>query len=116
MDRWDWMFVRAAMPAVALGGALFFLALKLKALQVSPIFGGLAAWAPWVASAGLVGAALLLVMASWRFWRWERGEGPTCHRCHGPLGAERLGRYGAYRRCLGCRGNCSARHYNDYCP
>ena len=42
-----------------------------------------------------------------RLWRWTRGKGAVCYVCGCLLGREREGRYGAYRKCLGCGKNHS---------
>lgn len=107
MDLQHRIILRASVAAVALSGGAFFIAMKLKALGDSTIFSALAAWAPWVALAGMSAGVLTIVTAMWRVWRWERGHGPMCPRCHGPLGSEHSGRYRDYRRCLAC-GNASA--------
>ena len=42
-----------------------------------------------------------------RLWRWTRGKGVVCYVCGCLLGRERDGRYGPYRKCLGCGKNYS---------
>ena len=112
MTRWDWVYLKANIPACIVAIGAFAISVKLKSLQASPIFGGIASLAPWVALMGLGAAAWLLAVPAVRIWRWERGEGPGCHRCGGPLGREVHGRYGPYRRCLACQGNTSNRYYS----
>lgn len=56
------------------------------------------------------GAAITLVFLAYqmiRLWRWERGKGDGCFVCGCLLGRERLGRWGPYRKCLGCGKNHS---------
>lgn len=47
---------------------------------------------------------------TWQLWRADRGLGLLCG-CGGPLGAERDGRYGPYRRCRCCGKNVARRYY-----
>lgn len=58
------------------------------------------------------GACALMVYAfqMYRYWRWTRDERDVCFVCACLLGREREGRYGPYRKCLGCGKNhsCSA--------
>lgn len=44
-----------------------------------------------------------------RIWRWKEGRSPSCPTCGCLLGGIKEGRWGPYRRCLGCRGNHSER-------
>lgn len=55
--------------------------------------------------AGACVAILLYQLA--RLWRWTRGKGVVCYVCGCLLGREREGRYGPYRKCLGCGKNHS---------
>jgi hypothetical protein len=114
MDRWDWMTVRAYVPAAC---ALLVAFVSMGAVaglqenQYSAAFMPLARWVPLLAFAGSV---VLSGIATWRLVRWHRGNGPMCDRCQGPLGRERDGRAdrgGAYRQCLGCGDNVNHRHY-----
>jgi hypothetical protein len=111
MTRFNWVLFKAIAAAALVGGAGLAAALKLKALESSPIFASLSGLAPWVAVAGIGGALLLLASPLWRIWAWSRGGGLNCNRCGGPLGGEVLGRHGLYRRCMLCNGANSARHY-----
>ena len=66
----------------------------------------------WWLPLGLLAAALFFgVYAIYRLWEAENGEGAICHRCGGPLGAEKDGRYGEYRTCMNCGKNVSNRKY-----
>lgn len=112
MTRLEWMCLKACVPAAVVAVGAFFIALQLKGLQDSPIFAGIAGFAPWVALGGFAAAVLLIAAPTWRLLCWEQGEGPMCHHCGGPLGHEIDGRYGPFRRCLACGGNTSARHYS----
>jgi hypothetical protein len=42
-----------------------------------------------------------------RLWRWRLGKTNDCFVCGCLLGSERDGRWGPYRRCLGCGKNHS---------
>lgn len=42
-----------------------------------------------------------------RLWRWRQGRADSCYVCTCLLGRERQGRWGDYRRCLGCGKNHS---------
>ncbi|WP_196240337.1 hypothetical protein [Dyella choica] len=53
-------------------------------------------------------AALFAVQAT-RIWRWKEGKSLSCSNCGCLLGSIREGRWGPYRKCLGCRGNHSER-------
>ena len=53
---------------------------------------------------------------AWVYYRMaqaESGVGPICTSCGGPLGFERTGRYGDYRKCLACGTNVNNRHYRS---
>jgi hypothetical protein len=63
---------------------------------------------PWlVVSTGAATTLVLLVYQSIRVWRWEHGKGDGCFVCGCLLGRERSGRWGPYRKCLGCGKNHS---------
>lgn len=110
MDRWDWMAVKAYAPtalALVVGFALTWL---MSGWQNNPYLAGLLSFARW---APLFALAFALLHGSWvtlRLWRARQGEGLLCE-CGGLLGSERDGRYGPYRRCLGCSRNIARRHY-----
>jgi hypothetical protein len=63
---------------------------------------------PWlVVSTGAAITLVLLIYYSIRVWRWEHGKGDSCFVCGCLLGRERSGRWGPYRKCLGCGKNHS---------
>jgi hypothetical protein len=47
--------------------------------------------------------------AAWIYWQWSGGRASSCPRCSMALGRERVGRWGRYRPCLGCRKNVNVR-------
>lgn len=56
----------------------------------------------------LAGAAVALVLGvyqSIRLWLWEHGKSDDCFTCGCLLGREQDGRWGPYRKCLGCGEN-----------
>lgn len=65
---------------------------------------------PWLITlvAAAVCVALFAVQAT-RIWRWKEGRSLSCPNCGCLLGGVREGRWGAYRKCLGCRTNHSER-------
>ena len=75
------------------------------------ILAGIVPIARWILIAPLLYALFHIGWVMHRFRQAERGVGPLCRTCHGPLGRERLGRYGAYRKCLACWNNTSNRYY-----
>jgi hypothetical protein len=114
VNRWDWMAVRAYLPAV---GALLAAAISTWALSGwhdSPLLAGIAQVARWVPLVALGATVALVVAPTYRLLRWRRGEGPHCPSCGGPLGHERdgyRGRSGSYRKCYACGDNVNHRHY-----
>lgn len=56
---------------------------------------------------GLAITVLMMFFQCVRLWRWSKGEGEACYVCGCLLGAEKHGRWGAYRSCLGCAKNHS---------
>lgn len=103
------MLLRLAAPSVAVLGA--GLALATMASSVSDLSRGLGG-APLfenigddmaIATAAVAGVVYLWQMA--RYWRWIRGVGDLCFVCTCLLGRERDGRFGPYRKCLGCGKN-----------
>jgi hypothetical protein len=65
---------------------------------------------PWLITllAAAVCVALFAVQAA-RIWRWKEGRSPSCPTCGCLLGGIKEGRWGPYRKCLGCRGNHAQR-------
>ena len=110
MNRWDWMAVRAFAPAAfALVGALLLMWV-VSGLGSSPYAAVIFAPAKWLSLAALMFGTLHGGWTTYRLWRAERGEGVLC-ACGGLLGPEIDGRYGLYRKCLGCRRNVARRDY-----
>lgn len=61
---------------------------------------------------GMTGAGLSLMLFAIqgvRLWRWRLGKTDDCFVCGCLLGQERGGRWGPYRKCLGCGKSHSAR-------
>ncbi|WP_445147304.1 hypothetical protein [Dyella sp. Tek66A03] len=72
--------------------------------------GGAPAWprVPGTLVAIGVGAsALYYLIQMVRLLRWRQGRTDSCYVCTCLLGRERQGRWGEYRRCLGCGKNHS---------
>lgn len=64
----------------------------------------------WLVS--LMGTAVcvvLLVIQATRIWRWKEGKSASCSHCGCLLSGVRDGRWGRYRKCLGCRTNHAER-------
>ena len=65
---------------------------------------------PWLIT--LVAAAacvVLFAIQGSRIWRWKEGKSLSCPNCGCLLGGIRDGRWGPYRKCLGCRTNHAER-------
>lgn len=110
MDRWNLMVARAYLPAAFALVVALVASVMLVRFQQSPLLTGLALgfrWVPWLAFVAALG---LGTWATVRLWRAEFGLGMLC-ACGGLLGHERNGRYGAYRKCMGCSKNIAQRHY-----
>lgn len=110
MDRSDWMWVRAMAPGAVLMVGALVMAGMLSSLTGSQVGDALF-------SAFQLGPVILfgcgLVIATYRVFRvWQaaNGVGYMCS-CGGPLGGEIDGRYGPYRKCIGCGRNVSCKHY-----
>lgn len=54
---------------------------------------------------GVAASALYYFVQLARLLRWRQGHADSCYVCACLLGRERQGRWGAYRRCLGCGKN-----------
>lgn len=57
--------------------------------------------------AGGMASGIYYLVQLARLVRWRRGSADSCYVCTCLLGRERQGRWGAYRRCLGCGKNHS---------
>ncbi len=107
----DWGTLRAYLPAVA--GWVGALALQLG-LEHGPLDYLPAAWRWALCWLPLALATLALGhggWVSWQLWQARRGHGLLCFACDGPLGMERHGHWGPYRRCRCCGRNIARRHY-----
>lgn len=65
---------------------------------------------PWLIT--LVAAAACLVLfaiQAGRIWRWKEGKSLSCSNCGCLLSDVREGRWGPYRKCLGCGTNHAER-------
>jgi hypothetical protein len=108
VDRMCWRMLGASLVPLALGGLVAWPLPTLldlpRRLGGQPLFPDL----PFqVAMFGAgISLALLLYQAA-RLWRWRQGKGTSCYVCGCLLGRERDGRYGPYRKCLGCGKNHS---------
>lgn len=110
MDRWILMSFRMYGPAVLALVVGAISAGLLARFGASPLLAGVAATFAWVPYAALVGTVLFGAWATWRVSRARRGIGVLCP-CGCALGAERDGRYGPYRKCLGCSKNVARKYY-----
>lgn len=61
-------------------------------------------------AAGIVGRGV------YRMYEWHTGRGFRCPKCDCPLGRERLGQWGTFRRCLGCDSAINERNYQPEPP
>lgn len=103
------MLFRLAAPAglVLVGGLA--LAMMVSMLSDFPVrLGGSPLW-PGIGDMVAVGtgivALIVYVARMWRYWRWTQDMGDVCFVCLCLLGRIRDGRYGPYRKCLGCGKN-----------
>ena len=112
MNRLDWLCIKALVLSLMIAGGSFLFAHLLSGFSGSPILSGIAKLAPWILMAGGCTAVVIALYPVYVRWRWQRGDLFECFKCFGPLGFERGGRYGPYRRCLCCQSNISARYYN----
>jgi hypothetical protein len=101
MTHMHWMAFRMYLPTLAClllaFASTWLLSGWEQSVYLAPL-GDALRWVPY----GLLGLATLLgVVASVRLMRWESGDALIC-RCGGLLGGEREGRFGAYRKCMGC--------------
>lgn len=97
-----------ALVPLALGGVSAWLLSAL--LDLPNLFGGQPVFPDLPFQIIVVGAGAGVVIFTCqilRLWRWARGKGAVCYVCGCLLGRERDGRYGPYRKCLGCGKNHS---------
>lgn len=108
----DWFnTIRAYWPALVVAVVSAFCMFVLAPVQSGPLAGGVFAALRWVPLAGLAFAMGYGGWVTLRLSQAERGIGHLCPRCPGPLGREKLGRYGLYRTCLCCGQHANERHY-----
>ena len=101
MTRMHWMAFRMYLPTLAClllaFASTWVLSGRGQSAYLAPL-GDALRWLPY----GLLGIAVVLgIVASVRLMRWETGDALICG-CGGLLGTERVGRFGVYRRCVGC--------------
>jgi hypothetical protein len=105
------MCARLLVPSIVPLLASLLAAVAAKALSDLPVsMGSAPAW-PNVPGTlvvlGVGASAIWYVVQLVRLLRWQRGHADSCYVCACLLGRERQGRWGAYRRCLGCGKNHS---------
>lgn len=103
------MFLRMCVPALAVLAGSMLLAFLASTLSTLPMVLGGGSLFPGlgdlIALGGLVVATVVYSLTLVRFRRWERGHGDCCFVCGCLVGTVRDGRFGPYRRCLGCGKN-----------
>lgn len=106
VDRMCWRMLGPALVPLAAGGLVSWPLSTL--LDLSRKLGGLSVFPDLPFQIVMVGAGACIVTSVWQFvriWRWTRGKGAVCYVCGCLLARERDGRYGPYRKCLGCGKN-----------
>lgn len=105
------MCARLLIPSVVPLLASLLVAMVTKTLSDLPVsMGGSPMWPelPGTLVALGVGASALYYLVQFaRLLQWRRGHTDSCYVCGCLLGRERQGRWGTYRRCLGCSKNHS---------
>jgi hypothetical protein len=100
------MCARILAPSAVPVVVAMLVAAAAKALSDLPVAtGGTPVWPDLPGDIMIGGAALsagYYLMQSVRLLRWQRGHGDSCYVCGCLLSGERKGRWGYYRRCLGC--------------
>jgi hypothetical protein len=106
MSCFDRMFLRMLAPCVLplCVGALFGYAAS-TVLNIPPLSSLAGRWNDvpllmFSSGALMTGAAFLFQL--FRVAQWQRGVSKICFVCACLLGRERQGRWGSYRKCLGC--------------
>jgi hypothetical protein len=111
MSYVDWMYFRMlvwCLAPLAAFSPLAYIAATFLALPAT--LGGQPSQSDLPLLIGMAGACLSLVMLTVqgiRLWRWRAGKTDDCFVCGCLLGREQSGRWGPYRRCLGCGKNHS---------
>ena len=110
MSYVDRMCIRLFSPCLAVlavAGLIAWLFARLGSLPMfGQAFGSGLPFLVWAAGLLLMGA--VAAVQGYRLWRWMQGRASACFVCTCMLGAEREGRWGIYRKCLGCGKNHSA--------
>jgi len=105
------MCARLLVPSVVPLLVALVVALIARALSDLPVaLGGAPAWPELPGDLVMVGvgaSALYYLLQMMRLLRWRQGRADACYVCSCLLSYERQGRWGAYRRCLGCGKNHS---------
>lgn len=111
MNRTMLMTLRLFAPALAALLAAGVLWVAGSGLADQPMLKSLASeWAVLVEM--MLGVALVLsVVSAVCLWRWTEGHALDCPACGHLLGREQQGRFGPYRRCLGCSKNVARVDY-----
>jgi hypothetical protein len=104
MTRMHWMAFRMYLPTLACLALAFASTWLLSGWGQSAYLVPLSDSLRWLPYALLGLSALLGIVASVRLMRWEIGDALICS-CGGLLGGEREGRFGSYRKCMGCGRN-----------
>ena len=103
------MVLRLAAPAVLVFVAGMTLAVTMDAFSNLPMAMGGHQLMPGMGDRIAIGTGVLALLVyagrMLRYWRWTRGGAETCFVCSCLLGHERGGRFGPYRKCLGCGKN-----------
>lgn len=103
------MLARMCAPALAVMALDIVVAVVATTVSELPaVLGGRPVWPGLGNTIALTGLGVSLVIYAVqliRYWRWTEGKGDCCYICTCLLGREREGRYGAYRKCLGCGKN-----------
>jgi len=99
------------LPAAVFAATLLacYLILTLTHLPIT-LGGGQVLWPNLPMEVYGGGAAISFVVFSfqmYRTWQWSKGGGVRCLACDCLMSGEKNGRYGPYRKCLGCSKNQS---------
>ena len=106
----SWLYRRYA-PAVGALAIALLLMLPLGMIRESQLLSGIYAVARLAPALAIVGSVIFGLIATVKLWRWNQGSSPLVCECGGLLGRERLGRFGAYRKCLACSRNVNEKYY-----
>lgn len=105
------MCARLLLPSAAPLLASLLLAVIAQAVSNESIASGAApAWPSLpdhLVALGAGSSTVYYLIQLVRLWRWRKGFADSCYVCTCLLGRERQGRWGQYRRCLGCGKNHS---------